>query len=76
MSIEYQWFRTNEILPPDGVIVKTMISDIHGERNIQTLKRMRNLWFYPDGSMYVYYTPTKWRYCTLDEVANQDTSGT
>lgn len=28
----------------------------------QTLKRQGNLWFAPDGSMYVYYTPIMWRY--------------
>jgi hypothetical protein len=26
------------------------------------LKRQGNLWYTPDGSMYVYYTPTHWRY--------------
>ena len=54
------WTRTAERLPPDGVIVDTMISDIGGERNHQQLKRQGRLWFFPDGSMYVYYLPTHW----------------
>lgn len=48
-------------LPPDGLVVETKISDEHGERNVQKLKRSGRLWWSPDGSMYVYYTPTHWR---------------
>lgn len=49
--------------PPAGVEVLTKIDDEHGCRNEQTLKRDRggNLWWLPDGSMYVYYTPTHWK---------------
>ncbi len=54
------WTRTAEMLPPDGIIVDTMISDIGGERNHQRLYRKGRLWFFDDGSMYVYYTPTHW----------------
>lgn len=43
---------------PDGKLVWTKIEDKHGTRNIQTLVRRGNLWFVPDGSMYVYYWPT------------------
>lgn len=32
-----------------------------GRRNEQKMKRRENLWFLPDDSMYVYYTPTHWR---------------
>ena len=46
---------------PDGFTVETKIDDEKGVRNVQPLKRQGNLWFYPDGSMYVYYTPTHWR---------------
>lgn len=42
---------------PDGVVVK-IISPGGEERK---LKRQGNLWFLPDGSMYVYFTPVKWR---------------
>ncbi len=55
-----RWNRTQEILPEEGKVVLTMISDIGGERNRQQLKRQGRLWFYPDGSMYVYYSPTHW----------------
>lgn len=46
---------------PEGVVVDTKIDDAHGERNLAKLKRQGNLWFMPDGSMYVYYQPTHWR---------------
>ena len=46
---------------PEGVEVETRIKDAKGERNVQTLTRRGRLWFFPDMSMYVYYTPTHWR---------------
>lgn len=46
---------------PEGVPVMTKIHDAQGVRNEWTLKRGGNLWWYPDGSMYVYYTPTHWK---------------
>jgi len=45
---------------PEGVVVNTKIDDENGERNVQRMKRRGRLWFYADGSMYVYYTPTHW----------------
>lgn len=45
---------------PEHREVWTRIADDHGERNVRTLVRQGNLWFYPDKSMYVYYTPTHW----------------
>lgn len=50
-----------EIEPTEGLVVDTRIDDEQGIRNEQPLKRIGNLWFHPDGSMYVYYTPTHWR---------------
>lgn len=46
---------------PDSVEVETVISDDGGTRNEQRLVRKGRLWFVPDMSMYVYYTPTHWR---------------
>jgi hypothetical protein len=46
---------------PHGRVVETKIDDEHGPRNHAYLKRDVRLWFVPDGSMYVYYTPTHWR---------------
>lgn len=43
---------------PEGVPVRTKIDDARGVRNHAVLKRSGRLWFVPDGSMYVYYTPT------------------
>jgi hypothetical protein len=45
---------------PENVVVRTKIDDGQGVRNDQTLKRQGNLWWFPDGSMYVYYRPTHW----------------
>lgn len=45
---------------PENVEVNTKIDNERGVRNEQTLKRRGNLWWFPDGSMYVYYTPTHW----------------
>ena len=46
---------------PEGVEVMTKIHDDDGLRNEQPLLRDGRLWFFPDRSMYVYYTPTHWR---------------
>lgn len=55
------WWKTSELLPPQGEVVFTKIADEQGERNEQLLKLSGRLWFVPDGSMYVYYKPTHWR---------------
>lgn len=55
------WTPLTDELPPEGVIVWTKIDDIKGPRNEQRLMRQGRLWYFPDGSMYVYYTPTHWR---------------
>ncbi len=54
------------MLPPDGVLVHTMISDEHGERCHQKMTRKGNLYF-SDG-MYVYYKPTHWTLIDANEV--------
>jgi len=56
-----KWTSCATLLPPDGLVVETKIDDASGCRNEQRLKRQGNLWFTPDGGMYVYYTPTHWR---------------
>lgn len=64
---EKPWIKCVDQLPPTGDVVETKIHDDAGERNVQSLKRYqreahtRSLWFFPDGSMYVYYEPTHWR---------------
>ena len=56
---------TTEWMPiesaPEGTIVATKIDDENGCRNQQLLRRKGRLWWFTDGSMYVYYTPTHWR---------------
>lgn len=50
------WNQTKDVLPPESQVVDTLSEG--GTQ--QTLKRVGNLWFFPDGSMYVYYTPKYW----------------
>jgi len=59
--METNWTSTVARLPTESTVVLTKIDDAKGCRNEQTLMRQGRLWFYPDGSMYVYYTPTHWR---------------
>ncbi len=61
--MEDEWIRTKDEMPPHGVVVETKIDDEMGERNIQLLKRRGiSLFYFPDDSMYVYYTPSHWRF--------------
>ncbi len=55
------WIPIVHKLPPENMVVETKIDDEKGCRNQEKLYRQGNLWFLPDGSMYVYYTPTHWR---------------
>lgn len=55
-----EWISVRQDLPPENVVVDTKIDDERGCRNEQKLKRQGNLWWTPDGDMYVYYTPTHW----------------
>lgn len=55
------WIALAERLPQKNVVVETKIDDANGIRNVQDLKYQNPLWFFPDGSMYVYYKPTHWR---------------
>lgn len=51
------WRNTANVLPPEGKVVETM-----SPGGIQApLIRSGKLWFMEDGSMYVYYSPVKWR---------------
>jgi hypothetical protein len=56
------WIKTNKELPPENVVVETKIDNGMNDipRNVKKLVRKGQLWFYPDMSMYVYYTPTHW----------------
>lgn len=56
------WYRISDKLPNDGDVVETKIDDDRGCRNETQLMFKHNMWFLPDGSMYVYYTPTHWKY--------------
>lgn len=55
-------------LAPLGEVLETKLDDEHGERNNQLLIRNGRLWFFPDMSMYVYYTPTHWRLPTPEQI--------
>lgn len=55
-----QWFPASDA--PDGVVVMTKIDDDRGVRNETILRKSGRMWFSPDGRMYVYYTPTHFRF--------------
>lgn len=57
-----EWQKVEKGLIPEKVELETKIVDAEGkEYNIQNLKFSGKLWWHPDMSMYVYYTPTHWR---------------
>lgn len=58
---ERPWTSCATRLPAECLIVETKVDDDDGLRNEQRLKLVRGLWYFPDGSMYVYYKPTHWR---------------
>lgn len=55
------YHQTRNRLPPSDVILDTKIDDADGCRNEQRLIYHNNLWWHPDMSMYVYYSPTHWK---------------
>lgn len=53
------WYETVVVLPPEGVKV---LASMGPSKQAQELIRKGYLWWLPDMSMYVYYTPTHWKY--------------
>lgn len=56
------WIKVSDCKPDINKIVETKIDDDKGLRNECNLIYFGNLWWLTDKSMYVYYTPTHWRY--------------
>ena len=57
-DIEHRdWVFVDEELPPEGRVVVTRSES----GMVQHLKRVSNLWFLADGSMYVYYNVVAWK---------------
>lgn len=64
------WLEHTQANPaPEYTVFETKIDDEKGERNIALLSRTGGLWFVPDGSMYVYYTPTHYRTPRAGDIA-------
>jgi hypothetical protein len=61
------WTKCQHEIPPENIEVETKIDDAKGIRNVQSLLRYRGLWWHPDKSMYVYYSPTHWRHINQSE---------
>lgn len=55
------WNQTKIKLPEEGKVVITIS---YGGIE-QELVRKGNLWFYPDYSSYIYYSPVYWKYIGL-----------
>ena len=62
-----EWVQVKDELPPEDISVYTKIDRGKGSKNEQPLVRQGRMWFFPDRSMYVYYTPTHWM--TLPDAA-------
>lgn len=62
MTTHTHWVPTRIELPPENIVVDTKIDDEAGPRNETPLIRKGRVWFHPDMSMYVYYTPTHWKH--------------
>lgn len=56
------WKKVKDELPTQDRVVDTKIDDKEGVRNEQQLKLIGSMWYNTDGKMYVYYTPTHWKY--------------
>lgn len=54
-------FEIVDRLPNPDVDVETKIDGQGGVRNTVKLRRHSNLWWFPDMSMYIYYSPTHWK---------------
>ncbi len=67
------WIEVEAQKPPENKVVKTKIDDEKGIRNETELIYSHGLWWFPDWSMYVYYTPTHWR--VLNDVEDGDGNG-
>ncbi len=67
------WKLITEETPPANKVLKTKIDDKDGIRNEQELLLDNNLWWYPDKSMYVYYTPTHWWDCITAKINESGT---
>lgn len=57
-----EWVPTATRLPEAGVVVEAVDSG----GNVQPLVYSSNLWWFPDRSMYVYFTPRAWRAAPVD----------
>lgn len=62
MTLDEHWIPVQLRKPPEGVLVWTKIDDEKGTRNVQKLIHEKNLWWFGDRWMYVYYTPTHWKH--------------
>lgn len=59
MKVTRKWIKPSDQKPDDDTIVDWLDSS----GNLISLGRYyKGLWFLPGGEMYIYYTPTFWRY--------------
>lgn len=65
---ERRWHAVTDLLPPVGQVVECATPG----GDFRPLKFSSNLWWLPDGSMYVYFTPTHWRPLPPAETTGDD----
>ncbi len=63
-----EYVKVIDSLPPEGIPIMTKIDDKNGSRNETILVFKGNLFWFRDMSMYIYYTPTHWRFLSKDEL--------
>lgn len=57
------WINSKERLPDENIVVEAMMwYPKDGGGRVYELIWANNLWWFSDGSMYVYFFPTHWRY--------------
>ena len=56
------WVLINSLQPPENKVINYKIDDEKGCRNECQIIKKGNLYWLPDNSMYVYFTPTHWSY--------------
>lgn len=73
MSEQPEWTPCVDKMPPEHVMVLTKIDDERGVRNEQKLCWHSHLWWTDCGpaAIYVYYTPTHWRFVVTTGEAMQ-----
>lgn len=62
MARQINWVDAQKAKPTENTVVETKIDDQYGVRNKSKNIYSDGRWLTHDGVMYIYYSPTHWRY--------------